>query len=156
MREIKREVADTPRQKLRHRFDHFHYPLGLSRHDPEGALREANIYRIEEEMRREEEVSMAYRSLKEKLERGEPAPRILHPHLYASGSGYWKIYSSQYFTERYLWDIDNMYFGDHICNRELEFHTGGCAVEVSLPVSPSGFMGCYHWTQRDQGNDQTF
>ncbi|KAI1522401.1 hypothetical protein PtrCC142_011843, partial [Pyrenophora tritici-repentis] len=77
MRKMVIEAADPPPNpipngKLRRRLK-VHWPCLVEKGDPEGWTREHNLWYIQEEMKREEQVTAAFTSLKEKLEQGKKA-----------------------------------------------------------------------------------
>jgi hypothetical protein len=111
MKEVKQEINDMPREKLRHRLT-IHYAMSLPRTDDKAVLRSMNLYHIQQEMERDEQVNAAFADLEKKLERGEKVS-IRVPFVDPDSDGIyskWNMFSSEVFTKYLLWEIDNLDF----------------------------------------------
>jgi hypothetical protein len=114
---LKKQVDGIPRVQLRHRLSDYHHPLGWPRTED---MRSWDIGRIEEEMKRGEQVNLAFAALESALQRGEQVP-IGNPFQYDEG-GYWELFSSEVFTKYLSHDIDNLEFKNWEVNRTMHFH----------------------------------
>jgi hypothetical protein len=160
MDDVRKQVDAIPRVKLRHRLSDYHCPLGCPRTED---MRLWNIGRIEEEMKRDEQVSLTFAALESALQRGEQVP-ISNPLQYDEG-GDWELFSSEVFTKYLLHDIDNLEFKNWEVNRTMHFHDPAMTREqvqqacwckyhivegfghINAPREPKGLFKPFDWPQ---------
>jgi hypothetical protein len=130
---FKNAIAATPKKVIKTQLD-VHHALNIARGDPEGILRKINTGAIAEQLQLELEVDKAFYQTRRDIEAGKKVP------LDDPFRGHWELYSSQYFGEHQLRDIDIIDFENITGNAMLCFHrVENEECELSCCFSPGQF-----------------